>query len=105
MSLWPELSGRRSAMTTVGIQEFKDHMRRYLAAAKRGEDVVVTENGKPLARITKPSTAEFEESECLARLAAEGHLRPALKRRRPAGPPPLDVPGGALSELIIEDRR
>jgi prevent-host-death family protein len=92
-------------MTTVGIQEFRDHIKRYLAAARRGEDVVVTENGRPLAKLTKVSSNEAEEEDCLARLAAKGLLRPALRRRRPAGPPPLKIPGASLSELIIKDRR
>jgi len=90
-------------MSSVGIRELKNHLSHYLAAVQRGDEVVVTERGKPVARIVKeppgaPDRRWHDE------LAAKGLIRPALHKRRPKGPPPMKLPGKPLSEIIIEDR-
>ena len=90
-------------MTSVGIRELKNNLSRYLAAVGRGEEVVVTARGKPVARIVKESAAK-PDRRWREELIARGLLRPALHERREPGPPPLDVPGKPLSEIIIEDR-
>jgi antitoxin (DNA-binding transcriptional repressor) of toxin-antitoxin stability system len=39
---------------TVGVREFRENLRAYLERVRAGEEVVVTERGTPIARITKP---------------------------------------------------
>jgi prevent-host-death family protein len=36
---------------TVGVREFRANLRAYLDRVEAGEDVVVTERGRPVARI------------------------------------------------------
>ena len=36
-------------MGTVGIKELKDRLTYYLRLTKQGEEIVVTERGKPIA--------------------------------------------------------
>ena len=36
-------------MSTVGVKELKDRLTQYLRRTKQGEEVVVTERGKPIA--------------------------------------------------------
>lgn len=36
---------------TVGVRELKAHLSEYLARASGGEDIVVTDRGRPIARI------------------------------------------------------
>ncbi len=91
---------------TVGIRELKNSLSGYLERAKRGEQIVVTERGKPVALLKSIESAEPSDSleARLARAAAQGLLtlptRKPLKNVKPAraaGPP--------ASRMILEDRR
>ena len=92
-------------MTSVGIRELKNNLSRYLARVKRGQEVVVTERGKPIARLVKEPPEKSAARKGLDELVAKGLLRPARKRRRRNIPSPLKVGGKPVSEMIIEDRR
>ena len=50
----------------VGIRELRDNLRSYLARVKLGEDVLVTERGKVVARIT-PLDRPSKRDELIAR--------------------------------------
>jgi prevent-host-death family protein len=39
----------------VGIRELRDHLSRYISEVESGDEVVVTERGRPVARIIKAS--------------------------------------------------
>ena len=41
-------------VVAVGVREFRENLRAYLGRVKAGEDVVITERGRPVARLTKP---------------------------------------------------
>ena len=80
-------------MRTASVAELKARLSEYLAAARRGEDVIVTDRGRPVARLS----ALADESRLDARLSElvrTGLMRPprqALARafweaRRPADP-------------------
>ena len=61
----------------VGVRELRENLRAFLQRAKDGEDVVVTDRGKPLARLgplVPPSPLE--------QLIAEGRVRPARRPKR-----------------------
>ena len=93
-------------MSTVGIKELKNRLTHYLRRTKQGEEVVVTERGKPIALIQPIRSAERLVSldAQLAKLAAQGFLtlptRKPLKRVRLA-----KVSGVPISQTILEDRR
>ncbi len=38
-------------MTTVSLTQLRRHLSKYLAMVKSGEELLVTERGKPVARI------------------------------------------------------
>ncbi len=90
---------------SVGIREFRDALSRWIEKVKRGDEVVVTDHGKPVARLGPypgpPSGKRESEEECLARLVAEGRIvgGGVLKPHRP-----LVVPGARLDEAVLEDR-
>jgi prevent-host-death family protein len=87
-------------MVEVGVRELKNSLSSYLRKVRAGEVVVVTDRGKPVARIFP---AGFPEH--LARLIAEGRIKWSGERFEP----PEDLielkPGPPLSEYISEDRR
>lgn len=44
----------------VPISEFKDHASELVAAAERGEEIVITRHGKPAARVIGVPAADAE---------------------------------------------
>ena len=86
-------------MEEVGVRELKASLSRYLRRVREGETIVVTDRGRPVARIV-PSTIP----EHIAKLMAEGR---AEWSGRPFVPPKRRMklnPGPPLSDYISEDR-
>jgi len=93
-------------MSSVGVKELKNRLTHYLRLTKQGEEVVVTERGKPIALLQPIQTATPTASReaRLAQLAAQGAVTlPArkflLRIRR------IRVSGTPLSKVVLEDRR
>ena len=93
-------------MATVGVRDLKNRLTHYLGRAKRGEEVVVTERGRPVAILASIQSVEKPRSlqAQLAKLAASGlAILPTGKRltrvRR------VRISGQAVSRTILEDRR
>ncbi len=93
-------------MSTVGVKELKNRLTYYLRRTKQGEEVIVTERGKPIALLRRIQSAEQPATReaRLASLAAQGMVtlptRKLKKRIRP-----VKVGGSRLSQIILEDRR
>jgi prevent-host-death family protein len=92
-------------MTKIGVARLKAELSRYLAAAKHGEEVLITERGRPVARLVALRGAERASSrrERLARAGAltlgTGRLRAAL-RQAPKGRPV----GAAVLRALLDER-
>src|SRR4051794_3108114 len=65
----------------VGVRELKNNLSRYLERVEHGEEVVVTDRGRPVARLS----AVDQSSDRLAALVASGVVRPPRRatRQRP----------------------
>ena len=93
-------------MNTVGVRELKNRLTHYLRLTKTGEEIVVTERGKPIAMIQKIEKTQPESSleARLAKAAAEGKLilptRKPLKRIKAAL-----VEGKPVSKIVLENRK
>ena len=59
-------------MRDVPIAEFKDNASAFVAAAKAGEDIIITRHGKPMAKLTAVDgvAAEIEKPTPAQREAA-----------------------------------
>lgn len=93
-------------MSTVGIKELKNRLTQYLRRTKKGEEVVVTERGKPVAVIQPITSAKQAVSleGKLARLAASGSV--TLPTRKPLKKVRLvKISGTPVSKIILDDRR
>ena len=87
-------------MMEVGIRELKNGLSRFLKQVQRGETVVVTDRGRPVARIVAAGIPPE-----MGRLLAEGRATWEGGRFRvPAHVAQLRV-GPPLSESIAHDRR
>ncbi len=83
----------------VGIRALKNALSRYLAAVRDGHELIVTDHGRPVARIV-PVAHSLDR---LAELVAEGKVRPARPSPRPT-PTPRRIKG-TVSDLVAEQRR
>ncbi|MFQ5899824.1 MAG: type II toxin-antitoxin system Phd/YefM family antitoxin [Candidatus Methylomirabilia bacterium] len=93
-------------MNTVGVKELKNRLTQYLRRTKQGEEVIVTERGKPIALLHPIQSAVDAVSleARLARLAARGVV--TLPTHKPLKRVHLvKVAGPPLSHTILEDRR
>jgi len=84
----------------VGIRELKNGLSRFLKRVQKGESLVVTEHGRPVARIVPVGI-----SENLERLMSDGRLSWSGRRFRPPSNVPRPRPGRQVSDYVGEDRR
>ena len=82
----------------VGIRELRNHLSRYLDRVRDGDEVVVTDRGRAIARVV-PVGGE----RVLDRLIAEGIVTPARQPKRRAAKPIKTT--GTVSDLVGEQRR
>jgi prevent-host-death family protein len=81
-------------MMRVGIRELRDRLKHYVATARSGEEVVITDRGRPIARLVA-----LHEERPIDRLIRAGLAAPP---RRPKGDvdwSPVQSEG-SVSELI-----
>ena len=83
----------------VGIRELRNNLSKYLDRVRSGEEVVVTDRGKAVARFV-PLTEERP----IDRLIAEGVITPAYKRQRSRSAKRIESKE-RVSDLIAEQRR
>ena len=92
-------------MIHAGIREVKNNLSRLLVKVKAGQEIVITERGKAIARIVKevPPTDDVRES--LAPLIESGLI--VWPNRTPLKDDisPVISEGKPASEMITEDRR
>jgi prevent-host-death family protein len=82
----------------VGVRELKNHLSAYLDRVRAGEDILVTERGRPIARLTSIDDAAAR----LAELVRQGVVRPPQRSRH--RPRPVSA-RGTVSDLAADQRR
>ncbi|HET9489093.1 MAG TPA: type II toxin-antitoxin system prevent-host-death family antitoxin [Methylomirabilota bacterium] len=93
-------------MGAVGVRELKNRLTYYLRRARKGEEVIVTERGRPVAVLQSVQNLDRAAAleTRLARLAALGIV--TLPTRKGFGRArPLRISGPSVSRAILEDRR
>jgi prevent-host-death family protein len=84
-------------MRTAAIAKLKAGLSGYLESVKAGEQVVVTDRGRPVALIV-PVAPSISEDERRAELVAKGLVRPGK------GPIPANLLEGAVVPGLTADR-
>jgi prevent-host-death family protein len=85
----------------IGIRELRQHASRYVAMAKAGMRVPVTDRGKLVAYLVPAE----ESGSAYERLVAAGLVRPASGNLLDLLPPPPAGPGEpSLSETVVQMR-
>lgn len=84
----------------MGIRDLKNGLSKYIERVRAGEEVIVTDRGRPVARLSSID----ESTDRLADLVAAGVVRPPVGKRR--GRPQRRIVGkGSVSDLVAEQRR
>jgi prevent-host-death family protein len=85
----------------VNVTELRAHLSTWLERAREGHDVVITDRGVPVARLTGVATTDT-----LERLTAEGVIsRPAASHRPQATGRPRPRPRHPLADTVSDQRR
>jgi len=92
-------------MITTGIKDLKNKLSRYLSYVKDGEEVLVTERGKVIARIIAENTQKASLFQALHHLVRQGLVTLPTEKIDKDIPDPMEIPGKPVSEMAIEDRR
>jgi prevent-host-death family protein len=66
------------AMTTVSSYEAKTHLPRLIRAAERGETVIITRHGKPVAKLAPVENQSTDVAEIIERMKRARARRPRV---------------------------
>jgi prevent-host-death family protein len=89
-------------METIGIREAKAHLSQLVQRAQRGDSVVLTHRGQPVAKIV-PITSQDEDPEaCIARLQRRGWI--VDHTAAPVPLPTLDLEADLAQRILRQDR-
>lgn len=86
-------------MITVGIKELKANLSSYVAKAKNGEEVVITDRGKKVAMVVAISP----ERHLIETLMDSG--RATWSGGKPKGKSGVKIKGASVSDTVLEERR
>jgi prevent-host-death family protein len=96
-------------MQLVGIRDLKNKLTHYLETVKKGNPIIITDRGVPVAILHNLDQLEEKAGpeERLAYLAKQGFLTLPKKERGTAAPPieRATVRGEPVSETIARERR
>ena len=91
----------------VGIRELRLNLSRYIARVREGVEVIVTDRGEPVARLSPIDDERQRDEEVYQRLVREGLISPGRRRRKRVELPPLiplEGDGPLVSDMVLEDR-
>ena len=86
----------------VGVRELRNNLSRYLDRVHAGDEVIVTDHGREIARVVPIANDERQPS-ALDRLVAEGLVARPIKARRPLPSRGISATE-AVSPLVSEQR-
>ncbi|MBG7603325.1 MAG: type II toxin-antitoxin system prevent-host-death family antitoxin [Actinobacteria bacterium] len=81
----------------VGVRELKSKLSEYLHRAAAGEDIVVSDRGRPVARLTA-----YSSNSAFERGIEEGWIEPP--RRTQLGPAERHRSTASVLDVLDEDR-
>lgn len=92
-------------MIKAGIKDVKNNLSRYIAQVRAGEEILITDRGRPVARIVKEHRGNKRLGAALRSLIEKGVVTLPSRSINKEGLSAAEVPGKPLSEMVIEDRR
>lgn len=87
------------ARKEIGLRALRRELSLVMDFVGDGNEVLVTQRGKPVATISK-----YRQDDVIERLRREGRITPAKHPKRPIKKSDLIPVKGSVSELLIADR-
>lgn len=100
------LANQEDNMARVGVAELKSGLSQYLDRVQAGETLIVTDHGRPVAKLIPIALGEQEPDDRLRALDRLGWVRlggPPISSDFWKLPRPQDASGRSL-ELLLEER-
>ncbi len=92
-------------MISAGIKDIKNNLSRLLTKVKAGEEILITERGRPVARIVKENQGDKSIRAALEPLVKKGLIVLPSRSIQKEQLSTIEVPGKPVSDMVIEDRR
>ena len=86
---------------SVGIRELRDNLSKFLDQVKGGDEVIITEHGKPVAKVTSLDAGNLR----LQQLIAEGRVAASKRPKDGWLPKPMQWHGSGSSAEFLERGR
>ena len=90
--------------TSIGIREAKIHLSKLLKLVQRGNEVILTDRGRPVGKIVPIQPETLALSDRIQRLEDQGVMEPGRKRALKKIPRPIPVPDEMAQRFLREDR-
>ncbi len=87
----------------IGLREANQRFSTLMKVVRGGEEVTLTDRGRPVARII-PITSREDGDAAIQRMVAAGLLRPATKPWRMPAFVPRPIRGASVAQAIREER-
>jgi prevent-host-death family protein len=97
---------RGDAMNIVGIKELKNQLTQYLRRTKKGQEVIVTDRGRPIA-VIRPTEGALPSTSLEAKLTelAKENKVTLPRKKFLAKIPLIKISGPPISTTVLEERR
>jgi prevent-host-death family protein len=91
-------------MIRVGVREARMNLRKLLKRAIQGQEVIITDRGKPVGKIVPMPQDHLSLDDRIKKMEAQGLLGPMGKGRALRLPLPLPAREGVAQKFLQEDR-
>ena len=88
----------------MGLRDANQQFSKAIRAVKSGEEVILTDRGKPIA-VIKPYRETDDKTATIRKLEVAGVLRSATRTSSMPDRQPIRIKGRPLSETVVEDRK
>jgi len=88
----------------VGVREAKINLSKLLKRVMQGQEVMITDRGKPVGKIVPVPQDHLSLAERIKKMEEQGLLGSAPKGKAMRLPPPLPAREGVAQEFLQEDR-
>ena len=92
------------ANLNVGIREAKAILSKLLRMVKEGNEVVLTDRGRPVGKIVPVGRGVLSLASRIREMEDAGIVEPVIGKSRKRLPPPIPVDEGIAQRLLREDR-
>jgi len=92
------------ASLSIGIREAKANFSKLLRMVEKGNEVVLTDRGRPVGRIVPVGREALSLESRIKEMEDAGIVEPVLGKGPGSLPSPIPIEEGLAQKLLVEDR-